>query len=127
MTLILLVLFMAPICLSMVLAPKQIERTIKDWSNSPASLFFSSLFLFLFALIIVLSTGFNLKFWESGWTSQIVLSWVALLTYIKGLAHFFPKVVNWKVKVLSEARLPMFGFVGLLICLGLVYLETQVF
>lgn len=127
MTLTLLALFMAPICLLMVLAPKQMHRILKEWAASPAMLFLSSLFIFLFALLIVISTGFNLKFWEDGWDAQIVLSWVAVLSYVKGLAHFFPKVASWKIKTLTEARLPAMGFVGLLFCLGLVYLETQVF
>ncbi|QQR55376.1 hypothetical protein IPG41_02365 [Candidatus Peregrinibacteria bacterium] len=133
MTLSLLALFMLPICLALVLSPKNMHKVIKDWANSPALLFFSSLFLFLFALIIVISTGFNLRFWpQSGtadwaWNSQVILSWIAVLMGIKGLAAFFPKLVKWRMHFVTEELLPLFGFMGLLFWLGMVYLETQVF
>lgn len=128
MTLQLLALFMLPVCLLMVLAPARMMKILKEWFASPALQFMSSLFLFFFALIVVISTGFDLNFW-SDWTlnSQIVLSWMAVLMVLKGIAHLFPRVIAWHVKFITEARIPMFGFLALLFYMGMVYLETQVF
>ncbi len=127
MTLTLLSIFMLPICLALVLSPKRMHAVVKDWAGSPGIQFLSSVFLLFFALILVISTGFNLKFWEGSWNSQIIISWLAVLTAIKGAAQFFPQVVEWRSRTMTEARMPMFGFLGLLLCLGFVYLETQVF
>lgn len=128
MTLQLLALFMLPVCLLMVLAPARMMKILKEWFASPALQFMSSLFLFFFALIVVISTGFDLNFWTD-WTlnSQIVLSWMAVLMVLKGIAHLFPKVIAWHMKLITEARIPMFGFLALLFYMGMVYLETQVF
>lgn len=137
MTLQLLALFMLPVCLMMVLAPARMMKILKEWFASPALQFMSSLFLFFFALIIVISTGFDLKFVENlrnidggigwNWNSQIILSWIAVLMGVKGIAHLFPSVIAWKMKFVTEARIPMFGFLALLFFMGMVYLETQVF
>ena len=128
MTLQLLALFMLPVCLLMVLAPARMLKILKEWGSSPALQFMSSLFIFLFALLIVISTGFDLNFWND-WTfnSQIILSWIAVLMILKGIAHLFPKVIAWHMKLITEARIPMFGFLALLFYMGMVYLETQVF
>lgn len=133
MSLILLALFLAPTCLLMVLSPKQSQKILKEWAASSVLQFMTSLFLLFFAMILVLSTGFTLNFWNSGSTggwhfnSQIILSWVAVLTALKAIACLFPRLSAWKLRFLTETRLPMFGFLGLLLCLGMVYLETQVF
>ena len=135
MTLQLLALFMLPVCLLMVLAPARMMKILKEWGASPALQFMSSLFIFLLALLIVISTGFDLTFWGTGmggafvweWSSQVILSWIAVLMILKGIAHFFPKAVAWKMKLITEARIPMFGFLALLFFMGMVYLETQVF
>lgn len=135
MTLQLLALFVLPMCLMMVLAPARMMKILKEWFASPALQFMSSLFLFFFALIIVISTGFDLKFWGTGmgdnflwnWNSQIVLSWLVVLMILKGIAHLFPRVIAWHAKFITEARLPMFGFLAILFYMGMVYLETQVF
>ncbi len=136
MTLQLLALFVLPMCLMMVLSPARMMKILKEWFASPALQFMSSLFLFFFALIVVISTGFDLKFWSVGemfpsvswnWNSQIVLSWLAVLMILKGIAHLFPRVIAWHAKFITEARLPMFGFLAILFYMGMVYLETQVF
>lgn len=111
------------------------EKIIKDWAGSPGLQFLSSMFLLFFALILVISTGFSLKFWGTGtadsfvwnWNNQVIVSWITTLMVVKAISHFFPKVVAWKARFVTEARIPMFGFLGLLFSLGMVYLDTQVF
>lgn len=136
MTLSLLAIFMIPFCLALVLAPKRMHSIVKDWAGSPGQQFLSSMILVFFSMLIVLSNGFELRFWEVGemrgdflwnFNTQVLLSWISLLMFAKSVCQLFPKAVAFKARLATEARLPIFGFVGLLFFLGMIYLETQVF
>lgn len=121
MTLTLLALLMLPLEMKMVLDPSGTRRVLKDWSNSEGLQFFSSVMLLMLAVLILTTSEIRFKWdWES------VLTWLAVLTAVKGLATLIPSCNQWKVKMLTEERLPAAGFVAMLLSLGMIYLDTQV-
>lgn len=121
MTLTLLALLMLPLEMKMVLDPSGTRRVLKDWSNSEGLQFFSSVMLLMLAVLILTTSEIRFKWdWES------VLTWLAVLIAVKGLATLIPSCNQWKVKMLTEERLPAAGFVAMLLSLGMIYLDTQV-
>ncbi len=121
MSLTLLALIMLPLLVKMVMDPKNVARALKEWGDSPMFQMAGSGALLFLALFILLTNPFSLEFnWES------LISWIGVLTAVKGVAHLVPPIVHWKVRLLTEKRIPMFGFLGLLINMGMVYIDTQV-
>jgi hypothetical protein len=96
-------------------------RVLKDWDNSAGLQFFSAITILLLAVLMFLSSSGSFEWrWES------LMTWLAALMAIKGVATLFPKVNRWKVKMLTEARMPIAGFAALVFALALVYIDTQV-
>lgn len=122
MTLTLLALLMLPLEMKMVLDPSGTRRVLKDWSNSEGLQFFSSVMLLMLAVLILTTSEIN--FLNDGW--ETLLSWLAVLIALKGIATLIPSCNQWKVKMLTEERLPAAGFVAMLLSLGMIYLDTQV-
>lgn len=121
MTLTLLAILMLPISFKMVLDPQGTRRVLKQWSDSEGMQFFSSITILVVALLIFTTSevSFGLN-WES------LLTWLGVLTGIKGVATLIPNLNKWKMKVLTEERLPIAGFAAMLMSLALVYIDTQV-
>ncbi|MFA4815055.1 MAG: hypothetical protein WC924_00465 [Candidatus Gracilibacteria bacterium] len=121
MTLTLFALFLLPLEFKLVLDPKGMRRVLKNWSDSEGLQFFSSIVLLTLALLIFTTSDVRFKWdWESA------LSWIAVITALKGIAILVPGISKWKVKLLAENRLPIFGFIGMLFTLGMIYIDTQV-
>lgn len=120
MTLTLLALFMLPVLFKMVLDPSGMYRVLKDWSNSAALQFMSCVGPMVLAMLILTTSDRHF-----GWNWKSLLSWIAIIIAIKGISHLSPSLVKWKMRFVSEQRLPIFGFLGLIVALGLVYVDTQ--
>jgi hypothetical protein len=120
MSLTLFALFGLPLCLKMVLDPTGTATLLKEWSRS-ASLQFISAVGPLMLAVLIFSTS-KLHF---AWSWDSVLSWMGILIVLKGLSHLSPTLVAWKMTWMKEERLPMFGFLGLLLLLAMVYIDTQ--
>ncbi|MFA6024303.1 MAG: hypothetical protein WC777_03760 [Candidatus Gracilibacteria bacterium] len=121
MTLTLLALLMLPLEFKMVLDPKGTRRILKDFADSEGLQFFTSILLLVLALLMLTTSSVSFK-WE--WES--LLSWLAVLTAVKGAATLIPSLNKWKVKLLTEERLPIAGFISMLLTLALIYIDTQV-
>lgn len=121
MTLTLLAILMVFPLLKMVLDPSGMYRILKEWSNSPALQFLSTLFPLLLALLILTTSTPRFE-----WNWDSMLTWMAVVIAVKGASHLFPSVVKWKMNMISEKNIPVFGFLGLLLALALVYIDTQV-
>lgn len=121
MTLTLLALLMLPLEMKMVLDPSGMRRTLKDWGNSEGLQFFSSMVLLMLALLIFTTSEIQFK-----WAWESVLTWFAVLTVLEAITTLMPAFNKWKVKMLSEERLPVVGFFTMLLSLGMIYLDTQV-
>ncbi len=121
MTLTLLALLMLPLSFKMVLDPTGMRRVLKDWSDSEGMQFFSSIVLMTIALLILTTSPVSF-----GWNWESLLSWLGLLTGIKGVFTLSSKLNKWRMRFLTEERLPIFGFVSMLFALALVYIDTQV-
>ena len=122
MTLSLLAILMLPIAFKMVLDPQGTRRVLKQWSDSEGMQFFSSIVIMMLALLILSTSEVN--FLNDGWA--VTLSWLAVVTGIKGVVTLIPSVNKWKMKLLTEERLPIAGFASMLFALALVYIDTQV-
>lgn len=120
MTLTLLALFMIPLLLKTVIDPGGTYKILKDWSNSPTLQFGATVASMMMALLI-----FTTSTPHFAWTWDSLLTWIAVVSAIKGIAQLFPSLVKWNLKFLKEERMPMLGFVGLLFALGLIYVNTQ--
>lgn len=120
MSLTLLALFMLPFDLKAVLDPKGTQTAFKDWSKSAGLRLFGSMFLLFFGMIIYLTSSRSFSF---EWVN--LSTWMAALVALKGILHLFPKAVEWSVNLATEKRIPIFGFIGLLIALGLIFVDTQ--
>ena len=121
MTLTLLAMLMLPLAFKMVLDPAGTRRVLKDWTNSEGLQFFSSIVLMTIALLILTTSAVSFE-----WNWESLLSWLALLTGIKGVLTLSSKINKWKMHLLTEERLPIAGFVAMLFALALVYIDTQV-
>lgn len=121
MTLTLLALLMLPLDIKMVLDPSGTRRVIKDWGNSVGLQFFSSMVLLMLAVLIFTTSELSFKLdWES------LLTWLAVLTAVKGAITLIPSCNKWKVKILTEERMPAFGFGAMLFSLAILYIDLQV-
>ena len=120
MSLTLLALFGLPFCLKAVLDPSEAYKFFKEWSNSTALQIASAIGPMLLALLI-----FSTSTPHFAWSWESVLSWFGVAIALKGISHLFPGIIAWKMRFLKEDRLPMFGFFGLLLLLGMVYIDTQ--
>lgn len=121
MTLTLLALFMVPILFKMVLDPGGMHRVLSEWEDSRALQFISALVPILMAMLIWSTAGFNFA-----WKLDALLSWIALIIFLKGVVHLFPGIVRWHMSFINEQRIPVFGFLGLVVALILVYIDVQV-
>lgn len=120
MTLTLLAIFLAPLYLKIVLDPKGSHKAYKAIAKSTELQMTFSLVLLLLALMIFSQTGLELSFtWES------LLAWLGLITFVKAVAILVPGLLEKKMKMISESKMPILGFVGLLMVLALVYVDTQ--
>lgn len=121
MSLTLLALLMLPFFIKMVVDPKHVARAIEEWGKSQFLQIagsFASLFMGLF---ILLTNTYSLEFkWQS------LICWIGVIAVLKGLLHLIPQVVQWNVRLLTEKRLPMIGFVGLLFSMAIVYIDVQI-
>lgn len=120
MTLTLFAFFMLPVFLRMVLDSEGMREAIEDWGDSRGLQFMSTIILFCISALIFVSSsaGFSVSL-------KSLINWIGLAILIKGLAYMSPQVVEFKVRMLKESRLPMIGFVGLLMVLAFVYIDVQ--
>ncbi|MBT4384397.1 hypothetical protein HOD30_01470 [Candidatus Peregrinibacteria bacterium] len=122
MSLTLLALFLAPLYLYLVLNPKEAHKAFKNIVSDSGLRVTFSMFYLLLALAILSETGLNLA-----WSWDHLLPWLGVIIAVKGsVMLLFPNLVQKKLKHFSAEQFPVFGFLGLLIALGLVYLDTQV-
>ncbi len=121
MSLTLLALLILPIAFKMVLDPKGMRRVLKEWGDSDGLQFFSAITILILAIIMFISSPMAFE-WE--WRS--LMTWLAVLTAVKGVGTLVPSFNRWKVKILTEERMPMAGFASMLFALALVYIDTQV-
>lgn len=121
MTLTLLALLMLPLAFKMVLDPTGMRRVLKDWTDSEGLQFFSSIVLMTIALLILTTSPVSFE-----WSWESLLSWLGVLSGAKGVLTLSSKLNKWKMRFLTEDRLPIFGFVSMLFALTLVYIDTQV-
>lgn len=121
MSLTLLAILMLPISFKMVLDPSGTRRVLKQWSDSEAMQFFSSIVILVIALLIFTTSEVSF-----GWDWESLLTWLGVLTGIKGALTLVPSLNKWKMKLLTEERLPIAGFASMLLALALVYIDTQV-
>lgn len=121
MTLTLLALFMLPMAFKMVLDPRGMYKTLKEWEDSRALQLMSSILPLMLALLIFATADI-----QFAWNWDSLLTWLAVLIAVKGISHLFPAVVEWKMGFINEQRLPVFGFLALLFALALVYVDAQV-
>lgn len=121
MTLSLLAFFLAPLYLKITMDPQDSHRLLKELSKNSAMQVAYSMFMLLLALIIFSNTGLHFS-WE--WES--LLAWIGLVVFLKGVfVVLVPSLLQKKVAMLQSKHLPMFGFIGLLFVLALVYVDTQ--
>ncbi|MFA5792662.1 MAG: hypothetical protein WC897_02195 [Candidatus Gracilibacteria bacterium] len=120
MTLTLLALFLLPLSLKMVLDPEGMRDIIEDWADSRGLQFIGTVVLFGLSMLILLTSGSGLEFkWES------LITWIGVLIAVKGIACMFPQVAKLRERLLTESRIPIFGFIGLLMVLAFVYIDVQ--
>lgn len=121
MSLTLLALLLAPFYLKVVLDPAGTEKFIKSLNSDHSLRWVFAFFYFLLATFILSTTGFVFEFtWGS------LLAWIGLLVYLKGLVFLLPNVYEKIVKFYGTKNLAVWGFIGLLFALALVYIDTQV-
>jgi len=121
MSLTLLAILILPIAFKLVLDPQGMTRVLKEWDNSMGMQFFSGIVTMMLALLILTTSSVSF-----GWNWESALSWIAVLTGIKGVLCFMPKVTKFKVRMLTETRMPIDGFAMMLLALAMVYIDTQV-
>jgi Flp pilus assembly protein TadB len=122
MSLTLLALFLSPLYLSLVLNPKESHKALKNIVSDGGLRLTFSMFLLLLALTVLSSTGLNLA-----WDWDHLLAWLGVIIAVTGTVFLlFPDMIEKKLKHFSAEQFPVFGFLGLIIALGLVYLDTQV-
>ncbi len=82
---------------------------------------FTGFLYVLFAFMIFSSSGIKFE-WE--WSS--LLGWLGIIMWLKGLTWiFWPAYYVKKMKYFSDSILPAFGFLGLLIATGLIYVDLK--
>lgn len=121
MTLTLFAIFILPIAFKMVLDPSGTRRVLKEWNDSVGMQFFSGISTMMLALLVLTTSQVSF-----GWDWESLLSWLAVITGIKGVACLVPGLTKWKVGLLTEERLPIAGFAAMLLALAMVYIDTQV-
>jgi hypothetical protein len=122
MSLTLLAIFLAPLYLKIVLDPKNSHKTFKNLSSSSETQITFSMVLLLLSVVILSSTGF--KF---GWDWQYLLAWLGAIIGVKGaVLLLFPEVMKSQLKRFTPGHMPALGFLGLLMTLALIYVDTQI-
>lgn len=123
MSLTLLAAMLSPLYLKMVLDPKGSNKAFKDLMKSDGMvlcLFFAMVTL---SALILASTGFNFA-----WSWDSLLAWLGLLIFVKAIFFLIPDVMTSCMKKfkMNENTLPMYGFLGLLIMLGLIFVDLKI-
>ncbi len=121
MSLTLLAILLTPLCLKMVLDPQGSRKMLEDYGNSPALQFFVAFEMMFLGLFMLITNPFSF-----GWAWESVICWMGALSFLKGIAQLIPSLVNWQKKWLTVGMLPIFGFLGLLFNLGMVYVDVQI-
>lgn len=120
MSLTMLAVMISPLYLKLVLDPKGSHKAMKEVSKSPGLLMIFFFFYAILAALILSNTGLNFS-WE--WES--LLAWLGLLIFIKGVFVLIPGWIELWMKKFNEKHFPMFGFIGLLFMLFLVYVDVK--
>lgn len=123
MTLTLFGLTLAPLYLSMVLQPKDGEKMMKELSKNEGLRLTLGFLMLVFGAFTLASTGVE---WVLDWNH--LLMWLGVLVMLKGAAYILlPGLIQNQVKKWATAKmLPLGGFIGLLLVLGLIYVDMQV-
>jgi len=123
MSLTLLALVFTPIYLKVVLDPKNVHKAFKDLSKNEFSKILFSIVMITLAALILSTTGFNF-----GWAAsrESILGWLGVIIFIKAMLILIPGFMDWNIKKWKVEYYPIFGFIGLLLMLVLVYLDLQV-
>ena len=119
MSLTLFAILLTPFALKMVIDPASINKMVKEWTASEYMQIVGSMLLLGLSTLIFLSNGINFTLTPDGATS-----WLGLVIAIKGIACLFPQIVKFQSKILTESRIPIFGFSALVFLLLLVYIDT---
>ncbi|MFA5854696.1 MAG: hypothetical protein WC846_00170 [Candidatus Gracilibacteria bacterium] len=119
MSLTLFAILLTPFALKMVLDPASINKMIKEWTASTCMQVICSAMLLGLSTLIFLSNGINFTLTPAGTTS-----WLGLVIALKGIACLFPQIIKLQSKILTESRIPIFGFSALVFLLLLVYIDT---
>jgi hypothetical protein len=123
MSLTMLAAMFTPLYLKMVLDPKGSAKAFKDLMKSDSALLGLFFVYATLSALILSSTGLNFA-----WAWDSLLAWLGLIIFVKGIFFLIPGLVStWSKKVkMNEKTLPMYGFLGLIIMLGLVYVDLKV-
>lgn len=123
MSLTLLAGLLTPLYLKMVLDPKGTQKGMKEVLKSPGLAMTFSMFYFILGVLILASTGlgnFQLE-WDS------LLAWLGLLIFVKGIFVLLaPSVMDKWANKFKANNFPLFGFIGLLMALFLVYVDLKI-
>jgi hypothetical protein len=121
MSLTLLALIMMPLCFRMVLNPKDTKKLLEEILDNPSQQFLAGMTHLILAAFILSTVPLSFEFaWEN------LLGWLGLLLGAKGIYHVLGLGKKNLVKRLKPEVLPVLGTLGLLIALGLVYLDAKI-
>ena len=120
MTLTLLALLLIPLYLKMVLDPKVYYKFAKAAAKDEFASVMLSIWMLTLSAIVLSTTGLNFS-----WAWESLLAWLGLLIGIKGVFFMIPDLLKRSLKWFNEDSLPVFGFIGLVFALALIYIDTQ--
>ena len=122
MSLTLFALTLAPLYLKMVLDPSGAMKAFKAWSKNEGVQLSMAFILLILGMFMLQHHGLEYK---EGWNS--LGTYIGTLVALKGASFLIPGAMEWhlKIKFFKEKNLPMFGFIGLLLVLFLVYADLQ--
>ncbi|MBU0981067.1 hypothetical protein KKC94_00060 [Patescibacteria group bacterium] len=123
MSLTLFALALAPLFLFFVLCPKDAKQALKSLNKDPGDRLVFSWTFILMSFIILGSTGLSALNFQS-WNA--LLPWFGLVVGLKGIVMLLaPKFVEDLEGRFKVSAYPILGFIGLLVVLVLVYVDTQ--
>ncbi|MFT7184388.1 MAG: hypothetical protein ACI9QC_000730 [Oceanicoccus sp.] len=123
MTLTMLAAMFTPLYLKMVLDPKGSSKAFKGLMKNEETLLVLFFAMVTLSAVILSSTGLNFA-----WAWDSLLAWLGLIVFIKAVFMLVPGWIEMSTKKLkmNEKNFPIFGFLGLLMMLGLVYVDLKI-
>ena len=123
MSLTILAAMFTPLYLKMVLDPKGSEKAFKGLVKNEEAVLVLFMVMTTISALILSSTGFNFA-----WSWDSLLAWLGLIIFVKALFFLVPGLMGgWMKKFkMNEKSMPMYGFLGLLVMLALVFVDLKV-